>query len=79
MKLRDLLSVMKPYGVIMVSDNHSYELFYGEVKNAFAVVKTRYMDATVCSVQPEYAHGWGKTGIAIIIEPANRAEGAEHE
>lgn len=69
MKLRDLLSVMKPYGVVEVKDNRSIDIFYGEAELAFAVVNTRYMDATVCSVYPEYCHGWGKTGIAIIVQP----------
>lgn len=69
MTLRDLLSVMKTYDVAIVSDNHSNEIFYGEVKLAFAVVSAKYMDATVSSVYPEYAHGWGKTGIAIIVQP----------
>ena len=69
MTMRDLLSVMKPYDVVMVRVNRSDEIFYGEVKLAFAVVMDRHMDATVCSVFPEYAHGWGKTGIAIIIQP----------
>ena len=69
MKLHDLLSVMKPYDVVIVRDNHYSEVFYGEVKLAFAVVVSKYMDATVCLVYPEYAHGWGKTGIAITVQP----------
>ena len=69
MTLRDLLSVMKPYDVAIVSDNHSNQIFYGEVKLAFVIVMGKYMDATVCSVYPEYAHGWGKVGIAIIVQP----------
>ena len=69
MKLRELLSVMKPYDVAIVKDSRSIDVFYGEVKLAFAVVVDRYMDAAVRSVYPEYAHGWGKTGITIIVQP----------
>lgn len=67
MELWQLLSVMKPYDVVIIRDIHRYDVYYGEVGNASVVIPSLYMQGVVSEVYPEYAHGWGKTGIAITV------------